>query len=187
MEPIHSLSNQFLIAMPRLQDSNFARTVTLVCEHNTQGAMGIVVNRPMSIKLGEMLRQLEIPLRSRTAGEQFIHVGGPVQPDRGFVLHSSGLLYDSTLQVGQQLSITTSKDILEAIARDEGPKHSLIALGYAGWGEGQLENELIQNTWLSCPAAAEIIFKIPVERRWHAAAALLGVNLSLISSEAGHA
>lgn len=187
MEPIHTLSNQFLIAMPGLQDSNFARTVTLICEHNAQGAMGIVINRPMSIRLGEMLRQLEIPLRSRTAGEQYIYVGGPVQPDRGFVLHSSGLLYDSTLLVGRQLSITTSKDILEAIARDEGPQHFLIALGYAGWGEGQLENELTQNTWLSCPSAAEIVFKTPIERRWHAAAALLGINLSLLSSEAGHA
>jgi putative transcriptional regulator len=182
-----SLTNHFLIAMPGLQDPNFSRTVTYVCEHTEQGAMGIVINRPMEIRLGEMLDQLDIQSKDRQVLDALVYLGGPVQPERGFVLHSGGEGFDSTLTITPEISVTTSRDVLEAIADGRGPAQRLIALGYAGWGGGQLEQEMSANAWLSGPADGEIIFKMPAEARWQAAANLLGVDLNLMSGEAGHA
>jgi len=182
-----SLTNHFLIAMPGLQDPNFARTVTYVCEHTDQGAMGIVINRPMEIRLGEVLSQLDIDSEDRTVLNSFVYLGGPVQPERGFVLHTGGQSYDSTLSITADISVTTSRDVLEAIATGEGPARRLIALGYAGWGGGQLEAEMSANAWLSGPADTDIIFSLPAEARWLAAAQLLGVDMNLLSGEAGHA
>ena len=136
-----SLTNHFLIAMPGLQDPNFSRTVTYVCEHTDQGAMGIIINRPTEVTLGELLDQLDIPTRLDAVRDTLVYQGGPVQTDRGFVLHTAGPAFDSTLNINDQISVTTSRDVLEAIARGEGPAQTLIALGYAGWGGGQLEQE----------------------------------------------
>jgi putative transcriptional regulator len=182
-----SLTNHFLIAMPGLQDPNFSRTVTYVCEHTEQGAMGIVINRPMEIRLGEVLAQLEIASSDQPTLDALVFLGGPVQPDRGFVLHSGGEGFDSTLSITPEISVTTSRDVLEAIADGRGPDRKLIALGYAGWGGGQLEEEMSANSWLSGPADEEIIFSLPADARWQAAARLLGVDLNLLSGEAGHA
>ncbi len=182
-----SLTNHFLIAMPGLKDPNFARTVTYVCEHTEHGAMGIVINRPMDIRLGEVLDQLDIePAVSGVAGVR-VYLGGPVQTDRGFVIHSGPLEYDSTLAITPDIRVTTSRDVLEAIAQGQGPAHTLIALGYAGWGSGQLEEELSANAWLSGPADGDIIFSRSPGERWLAAAQLLGIDLNLLSGDAGHA
>ncbi|MBV5274239.1 MAG: YqgE/AlgH family protein [Lamprocystis purpurea] len=182
-----SLTNHFLIAMPGLQDPNFARTVTYVCEHTDQGAMGIVINRPTEVTLGELLAQLDIPTRLSAVRDTLVYQGGPVQTDRGFVLHTAGPSFDSTINITSRISVTTSRDVLEAIAGGEGPPQVLIALGYAGWGSGQLEQELSANAWLSGPANDDIIFRLDAESRWLAAAKLLGVDLNLLSGEAGHA
>ncbi len=182
-----SLTNHFLIAMPGLQDPNFSRTVTYVCEHTDQGAMGIVINRPLDVKLGELLDQLEISALRPGVAEIPVYQGGPVQTDRGFVLHTTGPIFDSTLSITPDISVTTSRDVLEAIASGDGPEQSLIALGYAGWGSGQLEQEMSANAWLSGPASQEIIFRMQPDARWLAAAQLLGVDLNLLSGEAGHA
>ncbi len=181
-----NLTNHFLIAMPGLQDPNFYHTVTYICEHNDHGAMGIVINRPMTIKLGEILEQMEI-LATPAAVNRPVYVGGPVQVDRGFVLHPSERRWDSTLEITPEISVTTSRDILEAMATVEGPNMSLVALGYAGWGSHQLEDEMAANAWLSGPADLDIIFERPAEERWEAAARLLGVGLNLMSGDAGHA
>ncbi|MBK5963991.1 hypothetical protein CCR95_07785 [Thiocystis minor] len=183
-----SLTNHFLIAMPGLQDPNFARTVTYVCEHTDQGAMGIVINRPLEVTLGDLLSQLDITTLSAAVRETPVYQGGPVQTDRGFVLHTAGPAFDSTLAITPDISVTTSRDVLEAIASGEGPEQILIALGYAGWGGGQLEQEMGANAWLNGPASNDIIFRLPSSARWMAAAQLLGVvDLNLLSGEAGHA
>jgi len=182
-----TLANHFLIAMPGLQDPNFSRTVTYVCEHTDQGAMGIVINRPMEIRLGEVLEQLDITSEDQSVLDTTVYLGGPVQPDRGFVLHSDGESYDSTLSITPEISVTTSRDVLEAVADGRGPAQTLVALGYAGWGSGQLEEELSANSWLSGPADENILFRLPAGARWQAAAKLLGVDLNLLSAEAGHA
>lgn len=182
-----SLTNHLLIAMPGLQDPNFARTVTYICEHTEQGAMGIVINRPLDVTLGALLAQLDIPTVRPGVADTPVYQGGPVQTDRGFVLHTAGYSYDSTLNITPDISVTTSRDILEAIAGGEGPDQVLIALGYAGWGSGQLEQEMSANAWLNGPASNEIIFRMDPSARWMAAAQLLGVDLNLMSGEAGHA
>jgi len=182
-----SLTNHFLIAMPGLQDPNFSRTVAYVCEHTEQWAMGIVINRPMEIRLGEMLSQLDIASDDRRVLEASVYLGGPVQPERGFVLHSAAEGFDSTLSITPEISVTTSRDILEAIAAGKGPTNRLVALGYAGWVGGQLEQEMSANTWLSGPVDEEIIFRLPASARWRAAAHLLGIDMNLVSGEAGHA
>lgn len=182
------LTNHFLIAMPTLQDSNFFHTVTYICEHNEHGAMGIVINRPIGFELGDILMQLDIKSEiDQNLSNQTVYQGGPVQTDRGFVLHPGSDQWDSTLQVTPEVSVTTSRDILESLAKGEGPEPTLVALGYAGWASGQLEDELGSNAWLSGPADTDIIFDLPAEKRWHAAANLLGVDLNLMSGETGHA
>lgn len=182
-----SLTNHFLIAMPGLQDPNFSRTVSYICEHNSQGAMGIIINRPMDLRLGDVLEQLDIEPKSLRVKNQIVYLGGPVQTDRGFVIHSGPDTFDSTLSVTSDIRVTTSRDILEAIASGTGPEFSLVALGYAGWTSGQLEEELSANAWLSGPADNETLFKRPASSRLQAAAQLIGIDLNLLIGEAGHA
>jgi len=182
-----SLSNNFLIAMPALADPNFARTVTFICEHSNDGAMGLVVNRPTNLKLREILDQLGIAGASPTHAESPIYFGGPVQNNRGFVLHEPLGNWEATMAVTDTLGISTSRDILEALAHDKGPDRYLVTLGYAGWGAGQLERELTDNSWLNVPSASDILFTFPPEQRWKAAAKLAGIDLALLSAEAGHA
>lgn len=181
-----NLSNCFLIAMPNMEDPVFAHTITYICEHNEHGAMGIVINKPLELTLGEIFNQLDIRSTGHNA-EKPIFSGGPVQVDRGFVLHPGDAKWESTLQITHDIHLTTSKDILSAIADDKGPKQSLVALGYTGWMPGQLEKEMANNAWLTSPANPDIIFNTPLESRCEAAAALLGVDLHLISLHAGHA
>ena len=187
MQTSESLKNQFLIAMPGLEDPNFSRTVTYICEHAEHGAMGIVVNRPTEIQLSEVLEQMDIGGESAEVGHQIVYLGGPVEAERGLVLHTPGHDWEATTPIGDGICITTSRDILEAMSQGEGPTKTLVALGYAGWAAGQLEEEMQTNAWLSTPAKASIIFDLPVEQRWEAAAGLLGVDLNLLSSETGHA
>lgn len=181
------LTDQFLIAMPTLADPNFAHTVTYICEHSADGALGIIINRPSDLTLAEVLAQLDLDGSAARARGAPVFVGGPVLPERGFVLHEPGGVWDSSLKVTAGISVTTSRDILAAIARGEGPRRMLVALGYAGWGAGQLEQELADNAWLSAPADARIMFDTPHERRWLEAARLIGVDPRLMTGEAGHA
>ncbi|MBD3609977.1 MAG: YqgE/AlgH family protein [Gammaproteobacteria bacterium] len=188
MDVDSKLSNHFLIAMPALADPDFFHSVTYLCEHNEEGAMGIVVNRPHEFQLGELFRQLEITPEDPALTKLTVYHGGPVQPESGFVLHElTDDQWEATMSTSDGLGLTASKDIIEAIAHGKGPKNYLIALGYAGWGAGQLEEEIKQNTWLSGPATDNVIFDTPISQRWEAAASLIGVDLSLISNEAGHA
>lgn len=182
-----SLRDHFLIAMPALSDPNFDHSVTYICEHSSDGAMGILINRQLTLIMAEVLGQMQIGPSKKFNTNQKVHEGGPVQPEHGFVLHSPVGAWESSLQVGDNIALTSSRDILTAIAHGEGPQHYLIALGYAGWGPGQLEQELAANAWLSSPADPRILFELPIEERWSAAAALLGVDLNLLSSECGHA
>jgi putative transcriptional regulator len=181
------LTNQFLIAMPGMTDPNFAQTVTLVCEHNAQGALGIVINRPLPMTFGDVFRQLGFDATHARVAADPVLAGGPVQTDRGFVLHAPSPLWDSTLPVCDWLHLTTSRDVLESLARGEGPSPALIALGYAGWDAGQLEAEVAQNAWLTVPADERLVFETALEDRWEAACQLLGVSLLHLSSDAGHA
>jgi putative transcriptional regulator len=181
-----NLTRHFLIAMPAMQDSNFSRTLTFVCEHNERGALGIVVNRPIDVTLSALFRQVEIPLEPSLLSEQPVFFGGPVQLDHGFVLHRPIGAWKSTLPVGD-IGLTTSRDILEAMARGEGPKDQLVAVGYAGWAPGQLEQEIIDNGWLTVQADVDLIFNLPPEARYDAAMQSLGVNAANLSEEAGHA
>lgn len=182
------LTGQFLIAMPAMVDPNFDRTVTYICEHNDEGALGIIVNRPTSLSLGEILGQMDLEIADPSLAAQPVLQGGPVQPERGFVIHDhGGHGFSSTLMSADGLMVTTSRDILVALAKGHGPSRAVIALGYAGWGAGQLEAEMVANAWLTVPASADIIFSVPFERRWESAAALLGVDIAALSPEAGHA
>ncbi|WP_144392330.1 YqgE/AlgH family protein [Pleionea sediminis] len=186
MSEFQSLKNHFLIAMPSLQDPNFVRSVTLLCEHNEEGAMGIVVNHPTEVTTSELLDHLEIKI-SPDFNERPVLAGGPVQTDRGFVIHRNDKHWQSSLEVSKDIIITTSQDILKAFPHDDTLSDAFIALGYAGWGPGQLENELAENAWLSTPASADILFKTKVSERWNKATALLGIDISQLSFEAGHA
>ncbi|MDH5485073.1 MAG: YqgE/AlgH family protein [Gammaproteobacteria bacterium] len=181
------LNNHFLIAMPNLKDGNFSRSVTYICEHDENGAMGITINRPSDIILDEVFQQLGIKTLNPEIGQETVYLGGPVHPDRGFLLHTPNGSWQSSLRVTDTISVTTSRDILEAIANDESPDQLLITVGYAGWAPGQLEYELAENVWLNCPATEEIIFNTPAEKRWDAAARLLGIDLQLLSVDTGHA
>lgn len=182
-----TFANQFLIAMPALADPNFVRSVTYVCEHSPQGTLGIVINRPLDITLQVVFEHMNIPLHDLAAADMPVYLGGPVEPERGFVLHSPVGNWNSSVQITPELAITTSRDILESIAEGKGPVQALIALGYAGWGPGQLEKEMADNAWLNGPSDANLLFATPADDRWEAAAALLGINLHLLSTAAGHA
>lgn len=181
------LTGHLLIAMPAMTDPNFVRTVTYICEHTDQGALGIVINRPLQLDLGAVFEQLQLEATDAALSRQPVLRGGPVQTERGFVLHEPARQWDSTVEVSGSVHLTTSQDILADMAGGTGPRRALMALGYAGWGAGQLESEMSANAWLSVPAKDAIIFDTPFEARWAAAAALLGINLATISSEAGHA
>lgn len=181
------LKNHFLIAMPHMADPNFAQTVTFLIEHNAEGAMGLVINRPNGLTLADVLEQLRPETLPPAICQSLpIFSGGPVQTERGFVLHPAGEQFQATMELGE-LALSTSQDVLFAIADGHGPEKYVIALGYAGWEAGQLEQELIGNTWLTCPADPQILFDTPFDQRLAAAAARLGVNLSLLTSQAGHA
>jgi len=164
------LANHFLIAMPGLTDPNFAQTVIYVCEHNSEGAMGIVINRPLDISLGEVLKQLDLEWPGDAVAEREVFAGGPVEEQRGFVLHEPVGQWDGTFITSGDIGVTSSKDILEAIALNQGPERFMVALGYAGWGAGQLEQEMSQNAWLSGPADRDILFDTPASARLEAAA-----------------
>ncbi|KAA2285165.1 YqgE/AlgH family protein [Arenimonas fontis] len=182
-----SLANTLLVAMPALDDPNFERTVTLLCQHDQEGAMGIVLNRPADFRLGELLDQLGIKGAGESLAAVPVLAGGPVQPERGFVLHDDPRPWASTLRFGDGLAVTTSRDILEAMVRGQGPVRALVALGYAGWGAGQLEQELAQNSWLTVPADHALLFATPLEQRWQAAARAVGVDMARMADYAGHA
>ncbi|GAB3728717.1 YqgE/AlgH family protein [Luteimonas pelagia] len=181
------LANQVLIALPALGDPHFARSVALVCQHDADGAMGVVVNRPSEYNLGDVLSQMDIPCPDAALCAQQVLSGGPVHPERGFVLHDGGRDWDSTLRISDDLAVTTSRDVLEAIAAGTGPAHAIVALGCAGWGAGQLEQELVDNSWLTAPVAADLLFDVPLEARWQDAAGRIGVDMTRVADYSGHA
>ncbi len=182
-----NLSHHFLIAMPSMVDPNFAKSLTYICEHNDQGALGVVVNRPIEMTLKSLLDQIEIPLRDARRAQLPIYFGGPVQVDRGFVLHRPPGGWQSTLAVREDIALTTSRDILQAVGEGQGPEDLLVSLGYAGWAPGQLENEIKQNAWLTVPANLSVMFEVPPDKRFDAAMDLLGISLSQLSGNVGHA
>ena len=186
--PALQLAQHFLIAMPGMGDPNFARGITFICQHNEDGAMGLVVNRLSDFRLGDVLRQMHMPCEREEIATAPVLVGGPVQPERGFVLHTSGTReWDSSYRVNDQLTVTTSRDILAAMADGEGPERALVALGYAGWGAGQLEQELRENAWLTVQANDRILFETALDERWSAAVALVGINPANLASYSGRA
>ncbi len=182
-----NLTDHFLIAMPNMVDPHFSRTLTYVCEHNEQGALGLVVNRPLDMTLSALLSQVEVSHAAPMLQKIPVHFGGPVQVDRGFVLHQPVGEWQSTLAVNGRIGLTTSKDVLVAVGNGEGPVKLLVTLGYAGWAPGQLENELAQNAWLTVQAAPEVIFDLPCEERLPAAMQLLGIDFARLSEQVGHA
>lgn len=182
-----NLTDHFLIAMPAMTDPYFAKSLTYVCEHTEQGALGVVINKPIEMTLKMLLDQIGIELEAEAHAEELVHFGGPVQMDRGFVLHQPVGEWMSTLAVNESVALTTSKDVLEAVGRGHGPYKLLVSLGYAGWAAGQLEQELAQNAWLTVPATAAIIFDLPWEQRLPAAMQLLGVDFASLADGAGHA
>lgn len=182
-----NLTNHFLIAMPSMVDPYFSKALTYICEHNEQGALGVVVNRPMDMTLESLFQQISLPLTESHLAALPVHFGGPVQMDRGFVLHRPLGEWQSTLAVKGDVGLTTSKDILEALGSGGGPAQVLVTLGYAGWAPGQLEHEIKQNAWLTVTAEPQVIFEMPSQERLQAAMNLLGVNFATLAEDAGHA
>jgi putative transcriptional regulator len=181
------LSHHLLIAMPTLADDNFRQTVTYVCEHGEHGALGVIVNRPLTATLGDLLAQVGLePATDALAGRP-VYGGGPVQTNACLILHRPLGRWDSTLPVTDEIGLTGSMDLLTRIAEGSGPADFLVCLGYAGWGAGQLEQELADNAWLTVPGRFDVLFDLPAEQRWRAAAASIGVDLALLTSRAGHA
>ena len=194
------LKHHFLIAMPGLEDETFARSVIYLCEHSTRGAMGLIINKPADISMRHLFDKVDLPLRREDLFQNPVYQGGPMQTERGFVLHdpvvmapsegsegSDASVYASTLVVPGGLEMTTSRDVLEALSSGAGPRRVLITLGYASWGEGQLESELSENTWLTVPASVDVIFDVPMAERYDRALDLLGLKSWMLSPEAGHA
>ncbi|HXR55569.1 MAG TPA: YqgE/AlgH family protein [Casimicrobiaceae bacterium] len=181
-----NLTHHFLIAMPAMADPHFANSLTYICEHNPEGALGIVVNKPIDLTLSALFEQIDIPLEEGPLSEAHVHFGGPVQLDRGFVLHRPIGNWQSTLPIHDEVGLTTSKDVLEAAGRGEGPQDMFVSLGYAGWQAGQLEQELARNAWLTVEADANVLFDLPADRRLPAAVRLLGIDISRLSDTAGH-
>lgn len=183
-----NLTNHFLIAMPAMADPHFANTLTYICRHGEDGALGLVVNRPIDLTLRGLLEQIDIPMSADRGGHLPVYYGGPVQVDRGFVLHAPLGAWQSTLAVNDEIGLTTSRDILQTVGRGELPTESLlVTLGYAGWEAGQLERELGANSWLTVEASPEVLFALPAEERMAAALQRLGVSLAMLSDQAGHA
>ena len=187
MSPSSSLAEQFLIAMPGMQDPHFARTVSLICQHDAQGAMGLVLNQDSEFNLGELFDQLDLECRNQDLRALPVLSGGPVQTERGFILHQDSRSWDSSMHLANGLTVTTSRDILEAIAVGEGPAHAVVALGCAGWGAGQLEFELGENSWLTAPVDAELLFAMPLAQRWQAAGGRIGIDITRVTDYSGHA
>ena len=191
------LKHHFLIAMPGLEDETFARSVIYMCEHTPHGAMGLIINKPADISMGHLFDKLDLTLRRQDLLSNPVGHGGPVQTERGFVLHDpmrmdkpepeAGSVYASTLTVPGGLEMTTSRDVLEALSSGAGPRRVLITLGYASWGEGQLESELSENAWLTVPASADVVFEVPMAERYDRALDLLGLKSWMLSPDAGHA
>ncbi len=181
------LTNQLLIAMPGMPDPNFSSTVTLICEHNNDGALGIVINRPLQMQLGGLFKQLEVTGANLAAAKSPVMLGGPVGPDKGFVLHNCGYSFEHSIAISDEIQLTFSRDILDSLAAGDGPAKSLVALGYAGWQPGQLEDEMSSNSWINVPASPDIVFDMPFGKRWSAAAETLGIDISRIAPDAGHA
>jgi len=182
-----NLTGYFLIAMPSLNDGFFNQAVTYICEHDESGSFGVIINQETTITLKQVIKEMKIEGADGYQANQPVFIGGPVDQGRGFILHRPAGNWSSSLVVKNDVALTTSKDILQAIANNEGPEDCIVALGYAGWAAGQLEQEMADNTWLSCPADEQIIFNTPAEERWKAAAKLIGIDLSLMSNDAGHA
>jgi putative transcriptional regulator len=182
-----NLTHHFLIAMPNMADPHFSKTLTYICEHNEKGALGVVINRPIDLMLSSLLEQVSIPVTDERCAGIPIHYGGPVQTDRGFVLHGPVGNWQSTLSINADLGLTTSKDILQAVAHGDGPEQIFVTLGYAGWAAGQIENELAQNAWLTVPADHDVMFALPCAERVPAAMHLLGIDFASLSEVAGHA
>ena len=186
-----NLTNQFLIAMPGMVDGNFAGTVVYLCEHNDKGALGLVINRPIDISLKHLFEKVDLSLDRSDLAERPVYLGGPVQTERGFVLHESlddeGGHYNSTLKIEGGLEMTTSRDVLEALSNGAGPRKVFITLGYSGWTAGQLEEEISRNGWLNVDADPDVIFDTPVEQRYDKALSLLGIDRNFLMGEAGHA
>ena len=182
-----NLTNHFLIAMPAMADPYFAKTLTFICEHNDQGALGVVVNRPIDLTLQALFEQVDLELNDPALVNLPVHFGGPVQMDRGFVLHQPIGDWQSTLSVDGEIGLTTSRDILDALGTGRGPERVLVTLGYAGWAPGQLEHEIGQNGWLTVRARASVMFELPPEERLPAAMEMLGIDFASLSDQAGHA
>jgi len=191
-----NLTHHFLIAMPGLEDASFARSVVYLCEHSARGALGLVINKPSDIKLKNLFEKVDLPLDRDDLAAAPVFQGGPVQTERGFVLHEAVVageakpdepVYASTMTIPGGLEMTTSKDVLEALSTGAGPRKVLVSLGYSAWGEGQLESELAENSWLTVAADPQVIFDTPVEQRYDKALSLLGLQAWMLSPEAGHA
>lgn len=186
-----NLTNQFLIAMPGMCGDTFAGTVIYLCEHTENGALGLVINKPIDIKLKNLFEKVELNLDRGDISDNPVFFGGPVQTERGFVLHeqldAEGGHYSSSLKIPGGLEMTTSKDVLEALSHGAGPKRILVTLGYSGWGAGQLEDEMGRNNWINVAAQPSIIFDTPIEQRYDKALSLLGIDARMLSQEAGHA
>lgn len=189
MDATRSLTGHLLLAMPGMADPNFRQAVTYICEHTPSGALGIVINKPMEMDLGEVFEQLNLELDTDAPllSAQPVLCGGPVQTERGFVLHDAARKWDATTSVGHSIYVTTSQDILSDLAAGKGPARIVLALGYAGWGAGQLEREILENAWLTVPASADIVFDTPYEQRWQKAVSSLGIDPANLSLDAGHA
>ncbi len=186
MSPLN-LTHQFLIAMPGMLDPNFAGSVVYVCDHSDKGALGLVINRPTDITLEHLFDKVDLKLEIAPRKDDWVYFGGPVQTERGFVLHRPSTRYNSTLAVTDEIALTTSKDVLEAMAEGSGPSDVLVTLGYSGWSGGQLEDEIGQNAWLTVAADASILFGVPAEERFAAALKLLGIDTLALTGQAGHA
>ncbi|HET7268717.1 MAG TPA: YqgE/AlgH family protein [Oleiagrimonas sp.] len=187
MDPFDSLAGQFLIAMPGMDDPSFTHGVTLLCQHNEDGAIGLLVNRPAEFHLGDVLEQMQIACELDDINRMPVLQGGPVQTERGFVLHDGARQFDASYRINPHWSVTTSRDILAAIAVGEGPDNIVVTLGYAGWEAGQLDEEIKANAWLTVDADSRIVFDTPVEDRWSAAAGLVGIDVAQLAGYAGHA
>ena len=182
-----SLANHMLIAMPSLNDSIFSKSVIYVCEHNSQGTVGLIVNRPMQFPLGLVFDQLHIEPSRVESNHLPLLFGGPLQPERGFVIHRPFGGWRSSLALQDGVTVTTSNDIIRAIATDSGPKDVLVTLGYVGWGEHQLDEEVLDNVWLVCPYRSELLYEVPFEERWEYAGMTIGVKMNQLISGVGHA
>jgi putative transcriptional regulator len=181
------LKHQFLIAMPAMVDPNFSGSVVYICDHSERGALGLVINRPTELTLETLFDRIDLKLEIAPWKDAPVFFGGPVQTERGFVLHGPSKPYSSTLPITPDVSLTTSKDVLEAVASGSGPQKMLVTLGYSGWGAGQLEGEIAANAWLTAPANPQILFDLPAEQRYDAALRLLGVDPTQLSGQVGHA